>query len=499
MHSHHSIEPVNNARNLNMIRFFTLLFFVPALATIEVVHETPAPTTQYYFLSMKGSYEHVSGAPHRAARTYSLVNKLSPNNQQLSHAMTRLAFERGDYRAVVANSSAISPDDPAQKDIALLLAQSYLFCEQVEHALPLLKQLSTLYPHDNRIDYYTALTLLKAHRLSEAQKLIDKVLSQETHEAKHFLFHFLNAKIAFLENNFSVAKKHIVRCLQDNPRFAKGIVLKAVIAEKQHHTDEALATYESYLQLTKDPEITGKVIALCFSTGRYQRARELLQSQPRDAADYYHDIALILYKLGDKKNALKNIEKSLEKDPQYQKSYTLCAHLLIAEKQFDELQDRFSRWLAAHTNNHALISTWYRLTKKGLPYVTAANTLDAAIRENDSFMLMFALADLHHEYNQLDAARRWYQWALKKAPTPLDTSKMWFQIARTHCAQNNHLESLSANKKALAQKVVYPSAHNLMALLLIETDPHAARDHSKKALLADPKNESYLATKKLLD
>lgn len=467
---------------------------MPLLATIEVVRETPDPTTQYYFLSMKGSYEHVSGASHRAARTYSLVNKLSPNNQQLSHAMIRLAFERGDYRAVVAHSNAISPHDPTQKDIALLLAQSYLFCEQVELALPLLKELATLYPQDNRIDYYTALTLLKAHRLTEAQKLIDKVLSQEANETKHFLFHFLNAKIAFLENNFVTAKKHIERCLQENPRFVKGIVLKAVIAEKQNHTNEALATYESYLQLTKDPEITGKVITLCFSTGRYKRALELLKSQPRDAADYYHDMALILYKLGDKKNALKNIEKSLKKDPHYQKSYTLCAHLLIAERQFEELQGRFSRWLAAHASNHSLISTWYRLTKKGLPYVTAASTLAAAARESESFMLMFALADLHHENNNFDAARRWYQWALKKAATPLDTSKIWFQIARTYFAQNNHDESLNANKKALAQKVVYPSAHNLMALLLLNTDPHAARDHNKKALLADPKNESYLAT-----
>lgn len=496
---HRFTELVNNAHNHKMKKLIPYLFFcLPLAATIEVVRETPDPTTQYYFLSMKGAYEHVSGAPHRAAKTYELLKQLSPASEQLRHAMIRLAFERGDYQSVVAHESHIDATRPTHKESALYLAQSHLFCNNTEAALPLLKILRSLSPLDNRIEYYTALTLIKAQRLTEAAAVIQSVLNQEAYEAKHFLFHFLNAKLSFLEADFATAEKHIARCLADNPRFAKGIVLKAVIAEKQNRIDEALKTYESYLELTRDPEITSKVISLCFGTGRYQRALELLASQPRDTADYYHDMALVLYKLNRTKEALKTVKKSLEKDRNYEKAYTLYAHLMIAEQQFDDLRDQFALWLARHPDNRALISSWCRLIERGLPLATATETLAQAAKKAHSFSLMFALADLHHQHAQYEAARRWYEWALQHAPSALAVSKLWFQVACTFYKQNQHQKAHEATKKALAQAVVYPSAHNLMALLLAQTDSETAHAHIQEALRADPTNKAYLATQKQL-
>lgn len=490
---------------------FLLLLCAPCVlnANIELVHEQSSRQTYHYFLSMAGAFAHVSGHPQRAAQTYQQLSTLAPESESLKHAIIRLAFERSDYAAALKQALHVDANNLAHKEAAVTIAQSYLFSNRTREALAMLDILRAKYPRDHRLDYYAALAYIKSADMKKAHALVDGVLGQESRENNHFLFHFLKAKLLFLGNDLAGATTHINRALALNAHFVKGIVLKGVIAEKGKKLEEALRTYEHYITLTRDPEISKKVIALCFTLKKFARAKQLLLSQPNETADHYHDIALVCFKMNDYANTMLYADKALEKFKDHTRAQDLKIDVFFAEKRSDQAAKMFRGWLEKQPTNASLIRRWYLLANKGMPVGILIGTLQIIGRNHPTFPLCFALGDLLHEQQRYDEARTWYEKALQTPickPMNLHTSKIQFQIARTWYQEKNVTKASGALQKALACTPTYPSAHNLAALIMIESGgPRiksgvtstnaAARKHVDAALLAAPNHKPYLATK----
>ena len=115
------------------------------------------------------------------------------------------------------------------KESALNLAQAYLFTHRPLEALRMLLVLQNKYRHDDRLDYYH-LAYIKQGNSLDAHRTIDRIISDDGHETKHFLFHFLKAKLLVGNNDLTAAATHVEKALLQNPRFAKAVILKGVIA-----------------------------------------------------------------------------------------------------------------------------------------------------------------------------------------------------------------------------------------------------------------------------
>lgn len=479
--------------------FLGFLAATTAHATIELIHRTAADDALAPFLALKGAYEHVSGDTKQASTTYAQLASLAPSNRHLTQARIALAFDRAEYTQVIREANHIDVTNPAHKKNAQRLAQSYLFTNQLPMARDAFAALQKQYPHDDSFDYYAAVTAIKMNDFATAQNTTSRVLSQETRENKHFLFHFLNAKMAFLSSDYDRALAHTTKSLAGHPRFAKGIMLKAAIEEKQKHPHKALATYEKYLAMLPDPAVVNRIVSLCFETKEYKKAYNLLLSQQRTAIDHNHDLAVLAMKQGDTSAAHIHIDAALAKDPTFSKGHKLKLHLLCEEQQFDQVCKLLKTWLHAQPFNQALITRAFFLQNKNVPRRILIDAFKHAAKQRPTIPLCFALADLLHQEELFEAARSWYEVVLRDkrlAPRSLLASKVHTQIARTLFLQKQFDRAHVVLTQARDCIPVYPSAYNLSALVLLETDGSRehARNFAQRALKAAPEHEPYLET-----
>lgn len=486
-----------------MKKLLLLLAPLSLSAAIELVHENPDSTTQLYFLSMAGAYEHVSGSPHRAQQTYDQVTQLAPESVALQHAALRLAFEREDYAGVIARASHVNVTTKSHQEAALYLAQAYLFTGQITQALALLNPLSKKYPDHERVDYFIALCHLRNNDSKRAHRVIDAVLSEKARESKHFLFHFLKAKLLSTEEKLPAALTHSEKALIQHPRFSKGILLHGALLERSGHAEAALAQYEKYLDVSKDSVMTKKVIAMHFDAKNFARARTLLLSIPQNSADYFHDLAMVSFQLGENGTALSHLEHAFAKDPRHQRSQDLKTHILQAQKDIAGLTALYTGWLHQHPRNTHLLKNWYQLALNDVGVETGITVLERVTRRHPTHQACFALADLLQGAQEYAAARTWYQRALEDTALTrhgLLESKLHFQIACTHYREAEFSLAYDAVQKALSCVPPYPSAHNLAALIILEAggSTHRAQEHIDHALLAAPHYAPYIATRQQL-
>lgn len=478
---------------------FCSLLTTHAWGVVELVHKPKADDAFAPFLALKGAYEHVNGDTKQAAITYAQLSTLAPESEHLKQARINLAFDRAEYATVVQQAHQIDITNPAHKKNAQRLAQAYLFSNRLCAARDTFAALRAQYPHDDSFDYYAAVTAIKMEDFVGAHRIINHVLAQSGRESKHFLFHFLNAKIAFLSGKYDAAMTHVTTSLAFNSRFAKGMMLKAAIAEKQNRLDLALATYEKYLTMMNDPTVINRIVSLCFSTKNYPKAYKLLLAQPRTTIDHFHDLAVLAMKMGKNPASHAHIDKVLAKDSTFAKGQKLKLHLLCEEQRFDDIAEVLKQWLHAQPRNQTLISRAYSLKNKGMTLRALIHIFKHVANRKSTMQLCFALGDLLHEEGGYEAARSWYEIALRDrtvAPRGLQASKLYTQMARTLYMQKLFSKARGVLIQAQTCTPVYPSAYNLSALVLLKTngDPQQAKAFIELALQAAPDHAPYLET-----
>ncbi len=357
---------------MNKTSFFIICLmathFMCTSAEITVISE-PLPTQPIsYFLSLKGAYDHAKGNHERAATSYNYLKKIFITDAHLNRTQLKLAFDRGNYRDVIAAGATLSPDEPANKDFLVLLAQSYLFAGNKDQAIQLLEKLIAQHPHDDRLYYFLVIAQTNSGLPQPALETIQAVLSKPHFSQKHYLFLFLKAKIELTKNNPIAALHDLEVCLEQNPVFAQGLFLKASIEEKAKLFSQALTDYEQYLKISpRDRTVVPTIIELCLKTARHSRAQQLLETYPTNTLSSFEQRALLYLAKKEYDLARATLTEALEKYPATKSLQEKTITLLLAQGKFKEITPTILEWHKKSSYQNAHTAQLQALCQKLLP------------------------------------------------------------------------------------------------------------------------------------
>lgn len=498
-------------------KLFLFLIFLSSHSHLLFSHESDAKIEEY-ILCMQGAYEHITGHNTDAENSYQILLELEDPEltPEIKRARVKLLFDRENYPAVIAEKEYILSLVPDEYETPLYLGQAYLSYDKPKEAITLLEKLNKTHENNENIMYYLASAYLRTQQFYHAESIINKLLARKELRNKHFMFYFLQAKRYFLEGNFPEAIVSIDHALELYPSFTKGLLLKAILYEKQNMLEKSIEIYKSYLALQpRDLEIRKKMVTLYFGLKNYDAALTILEAIPENSAEYYHDLALVYHKKNNNKNAYKYIDRSLALNKNFHKARFLKTHILLSEKKYHVILDEYQQTLENNPEQHGVIKNLLRLETEGLPRGYIAPLLDKIIKRNpQAIWPEFAAGDYALSHNNLPQAEGHYQKLLNKLTgsrgdrariyhlnsdqIELLKSQVAFQMATISYQKNNYSRAHIWLDQAEKPTCVYPSVYNLRAYMWAETEPSKlseALHEIDKAIHAHDNTPFYLDTK----
>lgn len=164
--------------------------------------------------------------------------------------------------------------------------------------------------------YHKAKRLMEMRDYSTAEDLLQKALEIDTHYAEAYME---LALAQYYMHRFTEGIRNADTALSLNHRFHRAYYIKALIKAKQYHLDDALSLIEEALNISPENFVYHKLMGvLLLRKDKYLNAKtsfeKALDFNPLDVSTraYY---AQCLWKLGEKDEALIEIEKAFKDDP----------------------------------------------------------------------------------------------------------------------------------------------------------------------------------------
>lgn len=472
--------------------------------TLELINNEATVTekSEGYFNYLKAIRQHLSGNVQGAYTTYQklLTDK---NNAAPYEGYLRLLFDTGQHGAIAALFEKKGPSFEKMfndnLEVQLVLAQSYLTLNQDAQANKILNKLTTQYPDNEQVAYYTAIALIQKQDLNAALKFIDKCLKKDALKARHFLFLFLQSKIFLSTKEHHKALESINESLKRFPRFDRGWLFKAMLLEQQGKTNEAINGYKHFLDIAGgDETIEKQLVQLLFLQKRFAEAAHYLKKIHSDKAEYFFDMGLIELRGKQYEKALEHINQSLVKNPNFKKARLLKVEALLALKSYDELESFMHAWILKNPLDTTILHTLLLLQQASVPLETLINCLEKVVKAGKATQPMLAaLTDLYVDAHNYKAALNLYKKMLTMTHDNGLKSKILFHMAYLYYSTNqmNQVEKLL--EKAINGDDVYPPACNLLAYYYAQKEIKLdnALELIEKALVSDPMCSYYLDTK----
>jgi tetratricopeptide (TPR) repeat protein len=251
-------------------------------------------------------------------------------------------YKIGRLPEAVQHLEVLHKLQPLELKPALLLADCLLETNQPGKAVAVLSPLRVEYPDDHAVVYVLGMALMKDNRTSEAQILLDRILSDgESAESA-----FLLGQSELLRNDLAAAAEHLARAVELNPNMPwahtlYGQALKAagkpeqataqfneelkvnpydftanteiaLLLRQDGKVDEALAHIALALQVRPtDPGALYQRASVHVSQGLFEQARPELEQLARDYPSFseaHAALATVYYRLqrpadGDRETA----------------------------------------------------------------------------------------------------------------------------------------------------------------------------------------------------
>ncbi|MBD3231633.1 tetratricopeptide repeat protein [Candidatus Dependentiae bacterium] len=456
------------------------------------------PSAKNYFLYLKSTYQHLNGQLLKSLQSFEKL--FSMEKPKYAHeGFIRLLYDLNQFEKINKLDKNIKEYFDDNLDIQLIFAESLLNLNQDEQAERLYKKLAQKYPDNEKIAYYSAVSYLKNNKLDKALNFIKSCLNRPSLKSKHFLFHFLASKVHLYKKDIYNAMISIKKSLQLYPEFEKGWLLKALLEEQQGRINEAISGYKKFLDITgEDTAVEKQLIQLLFNSGRFKEAGDILQKMEIDTPEYYCDLALIKWKSNEYKSALENVNKAIEKFPNFIKAKLLKIEILISQNNKKKALQFVQNWLKENPSSLSVIRILIMLRKGGVETTTIINTLEEILSKNQNNKTILAvLADLYLEEKNFDAVLNYCNKLLEKTQDPILQSKLLFQMSYVAFMKGEGDQLEKYLNQAFEKNIIYPSSYNLLAYHYAQNNKklHEAIRLINIALKKEPKNYYFLDTK----
>lgn len=488
------------------------------------------PTSNNYLNYAKASYQQVKAAFQRTGADYYLQEALKNYQKVLAgdqsvyplEGMIRLLFDCGHYQKIVElyekRQQEFDVEFSNNIEMQMTIAQSLLMLNKNEKAEQIFAKLVKEHPDSDQVAYHTALAYINEFaqeiknptketpkKYAKSQKFLDQCIKKKSLKKKHFLFYFLKSKLALLNNKKQDALTYIEESLKLS-RFERGVLFRAYLLEELAKIDgnkklfnEAIKGYKDYLNVSGgDESIEKQLIQLLYSQKRFKEAAQYLKNLKNDSAEGYFDLALIERQSDRLDSALENINKAIEKNPNFTRAYILKVEILLASKKIQELSSFMESWIGKNPEDHAVLHTLLLLKHVGVERQVLISILENVAKNKESIGVCATLADLNVEERKYKTSLGWYKKVFALASdNPGLRSKTLFYIGYLYFLAKNTASVEKFLKQALTHEPVYPPTYNLLAYHYAQIDKNLdeALTLAEKALNIEPDNYYYLDTK----
>jgi len=517
---------------------------------IEVIGTEQNDKSARYLNYAKASYQQIKAGSSKDSNKY-LQEALKNYQKVLSsdtsiypyEGMIKLLFDCGHHDKVVElyekRQQEFDSAFAGNTSIQLTLAQSLIMLNKDAQAEKIFTELTQKNPGDPSIAYHTAISYINSFiqdlnknqdkdrvhnkkKYTRAQNFLDICVAKKALKSKHFLFYFLKSKLALSNNDKQSALGYIEKSLGLASNFDQGILLKAVLLEQLGKVNEAIKGYQEYLSLAgRDEAVEKQLVQMLFTQKRFGEAAQYQQEHKQEeqdqnqnstnSGDIYFDRALHERKANKLDSALENINKSLEKNPDFIQARLLKIDILLASKKTAPVLECMESWISKNPDDHMNIHTLLLLKHAGIKREELIKTLETVAQKQPNVKIFAALADLHVEDKKYKTGLTWYKKILaltetqKNAPKnvtidPTLRSKTLFYIGYLFYLAKNITKVENILKQAIASAPVYAPAYNLLAYYYAQTNTNldTALNLVEKALATEQDCCFYLDTKGLI-
>ncbi|MCK4650696.1 tetratricopeptide repeat protein [Candidatus Babeliales bacterium] len=488
--------------NKSFYLFFVItIFFITTnsickKSRIELIEQHNSQNDQKYLLYSNACYHHFSG---KIDKSLKLFQKSFSNNFSvyIYEGFFRLLFDIGQFTKIIDLEKKVKGVFDNNLDIQLIFAKAFFGANIIDQAEKLFEKLVKKYPYNEPCTYYMTICYIKNNKIDKALQFIEKCIKNPSLRSKHFLFYFLASRIHLQSGNNQKALELIKHSLNLYPRFEKGWLFKALLEEQLGRVKNAISGYQKFLDIVgRDLIVEKQLINLLYSSGEFNQAADLLRKIKANTTEHFSDLALLEWKAGNYKEALKNINKSLQKNPQFRKSKLLKIEVLLSQNKKDEVLEFLKNWISREPQDISIIRILLLLNKNQNPISkdSILNVLENISKKikNPTLGILSALIDLYLEKEEHKKVILTCQKLLMITNDEEIKSKILFQIGYTYFVKNEYDNAKTALKKAIKTKNPYLSAFNLLAY--IEKDLVYAEKLARIAVNAQPNCYYYLDT-----
>ena len=447
-----------------------------------------------YFDYLSAELASAIGDKPQAYRSYGRVLKRGTSGDG-KRGYIRLLYADGKFAQIAKEENTFTAD----KELQLIFVQAYLQTGQTQQAHELLTTLLAAYPKDEQVHYFAVMNHLRMGNQEDALAAIENFLSEAEESPRLAIFHYLKSKILLALGKQKEALEAARQSVAMHPKFEKGWLFSGMLAEQLGNVEEAANGYRRFLDMVgSDPMVEKQLINLLFKAGNFKQAKEELGRLASDTPEYYFDVALLEWKMGQHAKALASVNQVLSRNAGFVQAKLLKVELLLALGKAQQALHMLEEWISAQPNELLPLHTLLLLRRTGVNKQLLIETLEGiAVHNPKNKLVLAALADLHVHAGDTQKALALCTSILEFVTNPLLRSQLQYRLGHMYYT-GGHLER--AQQMLLAatkEKQVHPGAYNLLAYLYatIGRRLDVASSLADKALSTAPKSAVYLDTK----
>ncbi len=341
----------------------------------------------------------------------------------------------------------------AQRELGLLLAESYVSWRQTDQLYPLLSELAHKLPNDILIKRWLLSSEQVAKDTQKSQQLIDEIKSLEGESS--WQWRYEQAKAWFAAANFKDRYPQIIPLLQENllanPDDQASLLLLAATYDRGGDIQMALSTYRQALDRSpRDLRVIVPAVAALYKAKEYDQAEQILSRTSQEKL--YHPqlqrFQLESYlRRGQFSSASDILEDMLTSDPNNQAACLSLALLNIRQNKFDEAAKLLDNLRKRDPSSLEVMFAQIQLNLRQNKPQEALTLCDQIVSNLNNAPAYIIRARTFTSLGQLDKATEDFNHAVTIEPNNVETwavrSDFYFITGRPDKAQADIQQALS--------------------------------------------------------